>query len=93
MKRFPFRSLLTDFLFDRYQDTSLNRLQIEFHCVGYCATCKNFPLDMLLTLIVELDSSTSDWWGTLFERWCQVNILGNNTFVQERDHALVDVIF
>ena len=93
MKRFPLRSPLTDFLFDRYQDAGLNRLQIEFDCVGYCSACKNFSLDMLLTLIIELDSSASDWWGTFFERWCQINILGYDTFIQKSDHALVDVIF
>ena len=71
----------------------LKWLHVESDVVLVVLLSVDFSLDMLVTLFVKHHSSELDWWRSLLESRREVYVLGNNAFVEQRDHPLVDVLF
>lgn len=56
-------------------------------------TCLYFSFNRGFFLIIEPGSSDIHWRGSFVESWSQVDVFGNETFVQQLEHAFVYVVF
>lgn len=48
--------------------------------------------DSFLFLGIELHTFAGYWRSSFFEGWGQIHIFGDDTLVQERDHAFVNIV-
>lgn len=68
-----------------------NWLQVKFDVIFVEFLNENFAPDVFFTLIMESSPFKLNRRCTLLKSRCQIDILGNDTSIKQREHALVDI--